>query len=166
MTDQTNFNKVGEFHSVFGHAKHDTVQHDVFDTNQKLVKLRIALIREELEELEAACDDHDMVEVADALSDILYVTYGAGHAFGINLDDTFAEVQRSNMTKTCSNEEDAQESVRRYIEEGRYEEPSYKKSDCGKYYVVYSKKTGKILKNYKYSPADLKPFVEMTSVSV
>lgn len=166
MSNQTNFEKVGEFHSVFGHPKHDEVQHDVFDKNEKLVKLRIALIREELEELEEACNNHDMVEVADALSDILYVTYGAGHAFGINLDDTFAEVQRSNMTKTCENEEDAKESVRRYIEEGRYEDPAYKKSDCGKYYVVYSRKTGKILKNYKYSPANLKKFVEPTVVSV
>lgn len=65
----------------------------------KLIALRYELIREELEELRDALFQHDIVEVADALTDILYVTYGAGHAFGIDLDKTFAEVQRSNMSK-------------------------------------------------------------------
>jgi predicted HAD superfamily Cof-like phosphohydrolase len=157
---ETNFDKVGKFHTVFDHPKNTSPQKNLFTDSPDLVKLRIALIREELNELEEACNNHDMVEVADALSDILYVTYGAGHVFGINLDDTFNEVQRSNMTKSCDNEDDAKESVKMYREEGRYEDPAYKQSPCGNYYIVYDRSTGKILKNHKYSVADLKRFVE------
>ena len=156
---ETNFDKVGKFHAVFDHPKNTSPQKNVFTDRPDLVKLRIALIREELNELEDACNTHDMVEVADALSDILYVTYGAGHVFGINLDDTFNEVQRSNMTKSCDNEDDAKESVKLYREDSRYGDPSYKQSPCGNYYIVYDQSTGKILKNYKYSVADLKRFV-------
>ena len=67
--------------------------------NEKIIKLRYDLIKEELEELKEAIEQKDMIEIADALTDILYVTYGAGHAFGINLDKCFNEVQESNMSK-------------------------------------------------------------------
>ena len=67
--------------------------------DRKIVKLRLDLIKEELDELTNAVKNNDIVEVADALTDILYVTYGAGHSFGINLDKCFEEVQRSNMSK-------------------------------------------------------------------
>jgi predicted HAD superfamily Cof-like phosphohydrolase len=157
---ETNFDKVGKFHDVFDHPKHTTPQKTLFTDSPETVKLRIALIREELKELEVACNNHDIVEVADALSDILYVTYGAGHVFGINLDKTFDEVQRSNMTKSCNNEEDAKKSVMLYQNDDRYGDPAYKKSRCGNYYIVYDRSTGKILKNYKYSAANLKKFVE------
>lgn len=69
------------------------------EKDEALKKLRYELVREEVEELADAFEANDIVGVADALTDILYVVYGAGHAFGINLDDTFAEVQRSNMSK-------------------------------------------------------------------
>ena len=71
--------------------------------NEKIVHLRYELIKEELDELNQAIKDKDLKEVADALTDILYVTYGAGHAFGINLDKCFDEVQKSNMSKLDSN---------------------------------------------------------------
>ena len=67
--------------------------------DKKIIKLRIALIKEELLELENAIKENNLVETADALTDILYVTYGAGHAFGIDLDKCFEEVQKSNMSK-------------------------------------------------------------------
>ena len=67
--------------------------------NEKIIQLRYDLIKEELDELRVAIKDHDIVEVADALTDLLYVVYGAGHSFGIDLDKCFAEVQRSNMSK-------------------------------------------------------------------
>ena len=67
--------------------------------NEKIIKLRYDLIKEELEELKEALEQKDIIEIADALTDILYVTYGAGHAFGINLDKCFNEVQESNMSK-------------------------------------------------------------------
>ena len=91
----TNFEKVGIFMKTFGQ---DVKQSSSFSTD-KINKLRVSLIKEELDELIEAINKKDLVEVADALTDILYVTYGAGHAFGINLDDCFEEVQRSNMSK-------------------------------------------------------------------
>ena len=91
----TNFEKVGIFMKTFGQ---DVKQSSSFSTD-KINELRINLIKEELEELIDAMNKKDLVEVADALTDILYVTYGAGHAFGINLDNCFEEVQKSNMSK-------------------------------------------------------------------
>ena len=87
--EMTNFECVGYFHQVFGHPKHDNLQTNVLVENPKLVQLRINLIKEEIGELARAIKDNDMVEVIDGLGDILYVVYGAGHAFGINLDRFF-----------------------------------------------------------------------------
>ena len=91
----SNFSKVGIFMKTFGQEVKDKPS---FST-EKINKLRIDLIKEELEELTEAMKNRDLLEVADALTDILYVTYGAGHAFGINLDKCFEEVQNSNMSK-------------------------------------------------------------------
>ena len=91
----SNFSKVGTFMKTFGQEVKDNPS---FSTD-KINKLRIDLIKEELEELTEAMKNKDLLEVADALTDILYVTYGAGHAFGINLDKCFDEVQNSNMSK-------------------------------------------------------------------
>ena len=91
----TNFEKVGQFMKTFGQE----VKISPNLSTEKINSLRISLINEELEELKKAIDDKNILEVADALADILYVTYGAGHAFGINLDKCFNEVQQSNMSK-------------------------------------------------------------------
>ena len=91
----TNFEKVGVFMKTFG----QNVKQSSSFSSEKINTLRISLIKEELDELIEAMNKKDLVEVADALTDILYVTYGAGHAFGINLDDCFEEVQNSNMSK-------------------------------------------------------------------
>ena len=91
----TNFDKVGIFMKTFGQ---DVKTKPSFSTD-KINKLRLDLIKEELNELTEAMNNKDILEVADALTDILYVTYGAGHAFGINLDKCFEEVQNSNMSK-------------------------------------------------------------------
>ena len=95
----TNFEKVGIFMKTFGQE----VKTKAELSNNKINELRISLINEELEELKKAIKDNDILEVADALTDILYVAYGAGHAFGINLDKCFNEVQESNMSKLGSN---------------------------------------------------------------
>ncbi len=95
----TNFEKVGIFMKTFGQ---DVKQSSSFSTD-KINELRVSLIKEELDELIEAMNKKDLVEVADALTDILYVTYGAGHAFGINLDECFKEVQNSNMSKLDDN---------------------------------------------------------------
>ena len=91
----TNFKKVKIFMQTFGQE----VKKKPSFSSEKINNLRYDLIKEELEELKEALDKKDLIEVADALTDILYVTYGAGHAFGINLNDCFEEVQQSNMSK-------------------------------------------------------------------
>ena len=91
----TNFEKVGLFMSTFGQE----VKKKSELSSEKINSLRLSLIQEELDELNKAIKENDVLEVADALTDILYVTYGAGHAFGINLDKCFDEVQKSNMSK-------------------------------------------------------------------
>ena len=91
----TNFEKVGLFMSTFGQE----VKKISELSSEKINSLRLGLIQEELDELTKAIKENDILEVADALTDILYVTYGAGQAFGINLDKCFDEVQKSNMSK-------------------------------------------------------------------
>ena len=95
----TNFEKVKTFMKTFGQE----VKEKSSFSSDKINKLRINLIKEELEELKIAIDTKNLIEVADALTDILYVTYGAGHAFGINLDRCFDAVQQSNMSKLDDN---------------------------------------------------------------
>tara|TARA_B100000953_G_C17722791_1_gene326100 strand:+ start:35 stop:406 length:372 start_codon:yes stop_codon:yes gene_type:complete len=91
----TNFEKVGLFMKTFGQE----VKNKSGLSSEKINKLRVSLIQEELEEFKEAIKNNDIKEVVDALTDILYVTYGAGHAFGVNLDNCFDEVQQSNMSK-------------------------------------------------------------------
>ncbi len=95
----TNFEKVGKFMETFGQE----VKSKSSLSSDEINSLRISLIEEELSELKHAIDQKNLLEVADALTDLLYVTYGAGHAFGIDLDKCFDEVQRSNMSKLDSN---------------------------------------------------------------
>mgnify|MGYP003308673707 FL=1 len=121
----TNFEKVGIFMKTFGQELKTKSEL----STEKINKLRISLIEEELEELKLAIKENNIKEVADALTDILYVTYGAGHAFGINLDKCFEEVQNSNMSKL---------------------------GDDGK--PIYNEH-GKVMKGPKYFKPDLKKFL-------
>ena len=121
----SNFSKVGTFMKTFGQE----VKTSPSLSTDKINKLRIELIKEELEELTEAMKNNDLLEVADALTDILYVTYGAGHAFGIDLDKCFDEVQNSNMSKL-----------------GENGKPIYNDS-------------GKVMKGPKYFKPDLSKFV-------
>ena len=95
----TNFESVKKFMETFGQE----IKEKACFPNDKITSLRYELIKEELDEFKEAIDKRDIKEVADALTDILYVTYGAGHAFGIDLDKCFEEVQNSNMSKLDSN---------------------------------------------------------------
>ena len=120
----TNFDKVGIFMKTFGQ---EVKTKPSFSTD-KINKLRFDLIKEELEELKEAFDKKDLLEVADALTDILYVTYGAGHALGINLDKCFEEVQNSNMSKLDENGKPI------YNEHGKVMKgPNYFKPDLSKF---------------------------------
>ncbi len=120
----SNFSKVGVFMKTFGQEVKDKPS---FSTD-KINKLRLDLIKEELNELTEAMNNKDLLEVADALTDILYVTYGAGHAFGINLDKCFEEVQNSNMSKLDVNGKPI------YNERGKVMKgPNYFKPDLTKF---------------------------------
>ena len=120
----SNFNKVGTFMKTFGQE----VKREPSFSTEKINKLRIDLIKEELQELTEAMNNKDLLEVADALTDILYVTYGAGHAFGIDLDKCFDEVQNSNMSKLDENGEPI------YNESGKVMKgPNYFKPDLSKF---------------------------------
>ena len=121
----SNFNKVKTFMETFGQE----VKTKPSLSTDKINSLRYNLIKEELEELKEAMENKDLLEVADALTDILYVTYGAGHAFGINLDKCFEEVQNSNMSKL---------------------------DDDGK--PIYNE-AGKVMKGNKYFKPDLSKFI-------
>ena len=120
----TNFEKVRVFMKTYGQEVKDKAGLSDAKTN----KLRIDLIKEELEELTEAMQDENLLEVADALTDILYVTYGAGHAFGIDLDKCFEEVQNSNMSKL------GEDGKPIYNEAGKVMKgPNYFKPDLSKY---------------------------------
>ena len=120
----SNFSKVGIFMKTFGQEVKDK---PAFST-EKINKLRIDLIKEELDEFTEAMKNNDLLEVADALTDILYVTYGAGHAFGIDLDKCFEEVQNSNMSKLDENGKPI------YNESGKVMKgPNYFKPDLSKF---------------------------------
>ena len=120
----SNFSKVGTFMKTFGQE----VKTKPSFSTEKINKLRIDLIKEELEELTEAMKSKDLLEVADALTDILYVTYGAGHAFGIDLDKCFDEVQNSNMSKLDENGKPI------YNENGKVMKgPNYFKPDLSKF---------------------------------
>ena len=120
----TNFENVKKFMQTFGQE----VKTKASFPNDKIINLRLDLIREELSELKEAIEKKDIKEVADALTDILYVTYGAGHAFGINLDHCFNEVQNSNMSKLDQNGKPI------YNESGKVlKGPNYFKPDLSKF---------------------------------
>lgn len=164
MSD-TNFGKVVDFNEQFGVHILEKPSSSVFEEHPKLVKLRMDLIREEVSELEEAVKDKDLIETVDALADILYVVYGMGASFGIDLDKAFNLVHESNMSKLCVSEDEAKETVEWYKNEYDnnrlpYDSPDYRKSMNDKYWVVYNKSTGKVLKSINYHPVDLKPLVE------
>ena len=127
MSDMSNFNKVKAFMNTYG----QDVNEKASFPEDTIVQLRVDLIEEELNELKEAIKNNDLVEVADALTDILYVTYGAGHSFGVDLDKCFDEVQRSNMSKL-----------------GEDGNPIYND-------------TGKVMKGPNYSAPDLKKIIEL-----
>ena len=120
----TNFESVRKFMEIFGQE----IKEKAGFPDAKITSLRYDLIKEELDELKEAINKKDIKEVADALTDILYVTYGAGHAFGINLDKCFGEVQNSNMSKLDNNGKPI------YNEKGKVMKgPNYFKPDLGKF---------------------------------
>ena len=119
----SNFQSVKKFMQTFGQE----VRNKAEFPNEKIVKLRYELIKEELEELNQAFNDKDIKEVADALTDILYVTYGAGTAFGIDLDKCFDEVHQSNMSKLGSDGKPIYNEIGKVMKGPNYFKPDLNK---------------------------------------
>lgn len=142
---------VAEFHETF---KHPIVEAPAIPAEERC-KLRVALIAEELKELEAAIRDRDIVEVADALCDIQYVLSGAILEFGLagKFSELFEEVQRSNMSKACSTEEEARRTVEHHKQKDGTE--CYYRQEGDKW-LVYRQSDNKTIKSVGYSPANLK----------
>lgn len=162
MTTPTNFEKVTTFNRSFGVTTHDTPQPNIFTTDPKLVALRLALITEEVNELKDAIATKDFTETIDALADILYVVYGAGSSFGIDLDKAFDLVHKSNMSKVCKDLETANRTVEWYKEQFAanklpYDSPAIRPDPVDPTrYVVYNESTGKVLKSVEYNPVSFK----------
>jgi predicted HAD superfamily Cof-like phosphohydrolase len=148
-------NQVAEFHKTFQHPILDSPQ----IPSERRCRLRVELIREELKELEEAIKDQDIVEIADALCDIQYVLSGAVLEFGLGekFKILFDEVQRSNMSKACTSEEEALATIEHF--KARGEECHFEKVD-GKY-LVYRNDDHKTMKSINYSPADLKKILDI-----
>lgn len=154
-TNKTDYQMVLDFNTSFGVPVNKTPQLDIFDKDPKLLALRLSLIDEEVKELHEAYEKKDFTESIDALTDIMYVALGAFTAFGINGDEAFNIVHKSNMSKLCSSEDEAKQTVEWYKKnEKRYDSPTYRKSACDKYWVIYNQSTGKVLKSINYTPAN------------
>ena len=147
-------NQVAEFHKTFNAP---VLEEPQIPSKQRC-DLRVSLLQEELNELKEAIDEQNIVEIADALCDLQYVLSGAVLEFGLGekFVKLFNEVQRSNMSKACENEEQAKETVNFYKQKGQ--DCFYEKS--GEKFNVHRTEDHKVLKNKYYSPADLKTILE------
>ena len=152
----TNFEKVLAFNKAFGVTTYTKPQLDILERDPELIRYRLSLVKEEFEELVDAVKNKDFVETIDGLADLLFVTYGFFSSIGIDADKAYDIVSESNMSKLCKTEEEAKKTVEFYLQENpqRYDSPSYRRSDDNVNWVVYNKSTMKILKSYKYTPAN------------
>jgi predicted HAD superfamily Cof-like phosphohydrolase len=148
-------NQVAEFHRTFKHP----IEPLPTIPSEERCQLRVNLIAEELKELQQAIEDKDIVEIADALCDIQYVLSGAVLEFGLGdkFRRLFDEVQRSNMSKTCSTREEAEATARYYREERGFDSYIHQEGDV---FLVYRTGDHKTLKSINYSPADLRTILD------
>jgi predicted HAD superfamily Cof-like phosphohydrolase len=154
MKESNALNDVAQFHRTFNHPILDKPQMP----SKERAALRVSLLQEELNELKEAIANNDLVEVADALCDLQYVLAGAVLEFGLGeaFADLFAEVQRSNMSKVCHTEEEAQATVAHFDAKGQ--EAYYEAKDD--FFLVFRKSDNKTLKSINYSEADLKAILQ------
>lgn len=154
MQEPKSLNQVAEFHTTF---KHPILSSPTIPAKNR-ADLRVSLLAEELKELQEAIENNDLVEVADALCDLQYVLAGAIHEFGLGakFKTLFDEVHRSNMSKACKTLEEAELTVKHYLEKDQTE-ADFKEVDG--LYLVFRKSDQKTLKSIYYSPADLKSLI-------
>ena len=160
--EETYFKKVQIFNSVSGAEVYEKYNQTNFE-NEKLLKFRYDLIKEESEEIRDALENKDYGEIIDGCCDVIYVALGLMDAMGIDGDKAFQYVQDCNMSKFCDTEEDAKKSVQKYLDdkESPYDSPAYRYNEKNGLWIVYNKSSGKILKNKNFKPPDfrnLEPF--------
>lgn len=143
MKTKSNYEKVEQFMDLAGQKEISR------DLSTKLISFRKSLIDEEVGELQEAIEANDLHEVIDALTDILYVTYGFFKVIGVDADRAFDEVHRSNLSKFCTTHAEAKSTVEAYEEIKTYDSPVCEKR--GDYWVVFNQSTGKILKSKNWS---------------
>jgi predicted HAD superfamily Cof-like phosphohydrolase len=155
MKEADPLTKVAEFHRTFHHP---ILSNPAIPAPER-ARLRVSLIAEELKELEEAIANKDLTEVADALCDLQYVLSGAIHEFGLSekFPELFEEVHRSNMSKACVSEEEAEQTIQHYLKKDNTE--AYFRESDGKY-LVYRKEDHKTLKSIHYQPAELEKIIE------
>ena len=154
MEQINSLNQVADFHKTFNAPILPTPQ----IPSQQRCELRVSLLQEELNELKEAIENNDLVEIADALADLQYVLSGAVLEFGLGekFVDLFNEVQRSNMSKACNSELEAQATIEHYKQKDGTK--GYYKENNGKW-LVYREEDDKVLKSVKYSPAELSKII-------
>jgi predicted HAD superfamily Cof-like phosphohydrolase len=156
---KTNFEKIAEFQESFEMRYFNKITPEKISDNPDLMKLRISLIDEEVEELKEAIKTNDIIEMRDAIGDILYVVYGAGQTFGFDCDSDFTTIHDSNMSKLCKDEEEAKATVAKYENNfkngnSRYDSPYYYHNEEKDIWIVKNKSTGKVLKSINYTPVN------------
>jgi predicted HAD superfamily Cof-like phosphohydrolase len=157
--NRSNFEKIHEFQDAFEMRYYKECKTTNLIDNPELIKLRMALIDEEVKELHQAVDEHDMGEVRDAIADILYVVYGMAQSLAIDADTDFDIVHKSNMSKLCVSEDAAKLTVADYqrkYKEGNspYDSPYYYYKEEMDKWIVKNKSTGKVLKSINYTPVN------------
>jgi predicted HAD superfamily Cof-like phosphohydrolase len=154
MEQINSLNQVADFHKTFNAP----ILNEPQIPSQQRCELRVSLLQEELNELKEAIENNDLVEIADALADLQYVLSGAVLEFGLGekFVDLFNEVQRSNMSKACNSELEAQATIEHYKQKDGTK--GYYKENNGKW-LVYREEDDKVLKSVGYSPADLKTII-------
>lgn len=160
MDKRSVYQQIVEFNLEFGHPVNENPIKSVKNLDAETLKMKVGLIEEELGELKDAIANDDMVEVFDALGDISYVVNGLATYVGCDMDTVVSMIHKSNMSKMCVSEEEAQQTVDWYkaeFEAGRleYDSPAYRCSPCGDKWVVYNANGGKILKSINYKPVAL-----------
>ena len=172
----SNYEKVGQFNKNFEVIEHKIPQTNIIKTNLETILQRRSLIKEEYDEFNHSIEreinneqiydsnglkrkNGNFVEMVDGLIDMLYVIYGFGRYIGVDLDKGFDIVHKSNMSKLCKSKEEAIKTVEWYKNKKNendqyvYDTPTYRKSKCGNYWIVYNESTNKILKSINYKPA-------------
>lgn len=161
-TEATTQSRVREFFKIYGQETPTTLDANICSTKKSLLLQKLALIKEEVKELEQAVTENDLPEIIDALGDITYVVYGMAIAMGFDLDYVVKVVHDANLTKLCKSEAEALESIEHYKKTKGFEDVvvKYRPSCIPDCFTLYNAQTDKILKSHKFQQPDFNHMVK------